>query len=201
MMDNGLFALAELVATVARSLQIETALIGAGALAIHGYVRATLDVDLACAVDPFAQLPRLQEALESRGLKTQLNLPDDEDSLGGMLRVWEHEDADYNPIGSIDVVNFFHPHRPLRLPVHELIRDSIQSEENPAFRYVRLPHLVLLKLYAGGRSDHGDVVQLLERNPDADVEDIRQLCKRYGLGMIDTLIAEAEHNRNQRRST
>ena len=43
--------LAERVAEIARGLGIETALIGATALAVHGYVRGTLDIDLASIVD------------------------------------------------------------------------------------------------------------------------------------------------------
>jgi hypothetical protein len=45
---------------------------------------------------------------------------------------------------------------------------------------VDLPHLVALKLYAGGRKSMVDVLELLDRNPDADRARIRDLCARFG---------------------
>jgi hypothetical protein len=116
-----------------------------------------------------------------------------------VLRVWIEEDAEGEPVNPIDVVNLHNPHRTLLLPAHELIRDAIPIPEKPALRYVSLPHLVVLKLYAGGRRDLADVVELLVRNPDADVEGIRALCKRYGLEAIDELIEEAEQRRPESR--
>jgi hypothetical protein len=192
MSDLEPFELAESVADTARSLGIETALIGAGALAIYGYVRGTSDLDLATFVNPLTELPRLRDALADKGLRTRLNLPDAEDSVGGVLRVWSREDGDGDPIEPVEIVNFLNPHRPLPLPVHEFLHDSVELSEMPALRYVRLPHLVLLKMYAGSRQDLADVVALLARNRDADMEEIRAACKRYGFDSIDELIAEAQ---------
>lgn len=79
----GHLSLAERVAGVARDLGIQTALIGASALAAHNYVRSTMDVGLATIVDPDTELRRLEQALRDLGLHTQLNMPDDEDVLGG----------------------------------------------------------------------------------------------------------------------
>ncbi len=93
-----LLGLAERVAEEAHALGIETALIGAAALAIHGYARATLDLDLASAVDPGSDLRALEAALRGIGLHTKLNLPDAEDALGGVLNVWEGEDDDVEPV-------------------------------------------------------------------------------------------------------
>jgi hypothetical protein len=47
------FRLAERVDAAARELGIDTAVIGATALAVHRFVRATGDIDLATAVDPY----------------------------------------------------------------------------------------------------------------------------------------------------
>jgi hypothetical protein len=199
MVDPQPFDLAERVAKIARSLEIETALIGASALAVHGYVRATSDIDFASAADPFVDLPRLQEALEQEGLRTKLNLPDSDDPLGGLLRAWLKEDDDGDPINPIEIVNFCNPQRPVRLPMEEIIRDAIQLADKPALRYVRLPHLILLKMYAGNLRDHADVVTLLEKNPDADLEEIRSLCTRCGLEGIDGLIARSKSEKPRAR--
>ena len=97
--------LAERVAVVAAELGIPTALIGATALAAHNYVRGTADIDLAAAVDPFRQLRQLQERLAAEGLHAELSLPDEEDGLGGVLRIRAHADDD----DLVEIVNFLNP--------------------------------------------------------------------------------------------
>lgn len=184
-------ALAERVAEAARDLGIETALIGAGALAVHGYVRGTADLDLASAVDPYVELGRLEEALRSLGLHVKRNLPDEEDRLGGLVRVWNEEDDDGDPIDPVELVNFFNPLRPRPNPARDAIAGAARISEDTPLRCVRLPDLIALKLYAGGRSDLADVVEVLKRNPDADDEAVRTTCKRYGFDVIDELLAEA----------
>lgn len=96
-----LLALAERVASLASELGMATAVIGAAALAAHNYVRGTADVDLAMAVDPFRDLLRLRERLSAEGLHTELELPDADDVLGGVLRVRLQVDDD----DSVEVVN------------------------------------------------------------------------------------------------
>jgi hypothetical protein len=50
--------------------------------------------------------------------------------------------------------------------------------------------LVALKLYAGGYKSKADIVELLSRNPELDLDEIRAVCDRYRLPGIDELIAE-----------
>jgi hypothetical protein len=188
------YDLAEHIAVVARSLGIETALIGAGALAVHQYVRATKDIDLASCVHPFQDLPRLEEALRAEGYGVRLTDPDDEDSLGGVLRVWTQVDEDDDPIEPIELVNFNNPLRPRRNPAAEAITTAIPLDERPALRCVSLPLLIALKLDAGGPKDILDVIELLQKNPTADREEIRDRCKKYKLDVIDKVIANADAN-------
>jgi hypothetical protein len=182
--------LAERVATFALSLRIETTLIGAYAMAVHNYVRATLDIDLASAVDlPALQL--LKDAVIEAGLHAHLFLPDADDSLGGKLVVWTQVDEAGEPLEPVEVVNFLNPFRPRRTPAPAAIRSSSPLEGKPALRYPTLEHLIALKLDAGGPRDHADVIDLLRENPDADLEQIRATCQDYGLDAIDALIANA----------
>jgi hypothetical protein len=51
--------------------------------------------------------------------------------------------------------------------------------------------LVALKLYAGGYKSKGDIVELLLRNPGADLAEVRAVCARYRLEGLEELIAEA----------
>ena len=48
---------------------------------------------------------------------------------------------------------------------------------------VDLAHLVALKLCAGGRKSELDVLEVLERNPEADRSAIGGLCERFRLGV------------------
>jgi hypothetical protein len=49
-----------------------------------------------------------------------------------------------------------------------------------------------LKLYAGGTKSKADIVELLRRNPAADRDRIRVLCRRYRLRGLEPLIREAD---------
>lgn len=179
---------AERVALAARQLGIESALIGAYALAVHGVVRATSDIDLATAVQP-SLLGDLRRALEETGLHTELRYPDEQDDLGGVLVAWEQVDDDGDPIDPVEVVNFFNPYRPRQNPAAGAIAAAITMVEKPGLRFPRLADLIAMKLDAGGPEDILDVQKLLRANPAADVDEIRSTCKRFGFDAIDDLIA------------
>jgi hypothetical protein len=166
-------ALAERVVEAAKALGIETALIGAAALAVHRYSRATEDIDLATVVDPRTQLVALDHALAASGLFTSLRLPDDDDPLGGVLVVWAVVDELDEPREVVEIVNFYNPWRIARTPANAAILRSIALPTS-ALRCVTLEDLIALKLFAGGFSDYADIVQLLARNPDADLHLIRK---------------------------
>ncbi|HTV18631.1 MAG TPA: hypothetical protein VMG12_08175 [Polyangiaceae bacterium] len=179
--------LAERVATVATEMGIPTALIGATALAAHNYVRGTADIDLATAVDPFRELRRLQERLVSEGLDADLSLPDAEDGLGGVLRIRATADAD----DLVEVVNFLNPMNLSKNPGSEAVRTAVSVGASTPLRCATLPLLIALKLYAGGRRDQADVIELMRRNPDADVAAIREVCARYGFSeLLEELLRE-----------
>jgi hypothetical protein len=183
---------AERVAAAARELGIPTALIGAAALAVHNYVRATADIDLGANIG-LDELRALARELEALGYRVELNTPDDQDHLGGVIRIWEDEDAEGNRVGQLDVVNFFNVLRPRKHPGGEAIRDAVEVDERSALRCPRLAHVIALKLDAGSFGDKADVVQLLKRNPDADRDQIREVCERFGFGRaLEELFVEAD---------
>ncbi len=186
------FALAERVAIAARTIGIETALIGASALAVHNHVRATSDLDLGCSVEPYSKLAELEQALVADGIRTALRLPDEDDPLGGVLVAWEREDDQAEPLGPVELVNFLNPHRPRPNPARLAIERAVALDDGGALRCVRLPDLIALKVYAGSRQDLADVVELLLRNPDANREEIRATASPYDpTGQLEQLITEA----------
>src|SRR5207249_1778691 len=103
--------------------------------------RATEDVDLATATDPYTGLTKLEHALQGLGFRTRLRFPDEHDALGGVLRVWEHEDDDDDPIDYVEVVNFSNPHRPALTPAADAIRNAVPIDDRSPIRVARLPDL------------------------------------------------------------
>ena len=57
-------------------------------------------------------------------------------------------------------------------------------------RLVPIPQLIALKLYAGGYKSKADIVELLARNPDLDLSEIRAVCDSYHLSGLEELIAD-----------
>src|SRR5579871_6837329 len=82
---------------------VESAVIGAMALAVHGYPRATEHFDLGTHADPFQVLPVVVAQLEREGYRAVLRQPDAGDPVGGVVDV---EGEDFDPI---QVVNFLNP--------------------------------------------------------------------------------------------
>ncbi|HCN75891.1 MAG TPA: hypothetical protein DIT13_01705 [Verrucomicrobiales bacterium] len=172
---------AESVVAVLKEFQTEAVVIGALALAAHHYVRFTEDLDL--GMNASAQKFRaIAEALRARGFHVELREPDADDPLSGVMDVM-------CPGGLIQLVNFGQT-----FPA--VIEDALQAppltvRPESALRVVPLPHLVALKLYAGGFKSKADVVELLRRNTDADRDEILALCKRYRLRGLPELLEEA----------
>ncbi len=178
--DSGADRTLEMAARVARILEelgVASALIGAAALAAHGYPRSTADLDLGVATDPFSTLPSaLRRIVEELRVEATLVTPDADDPLGGVLTVTGEG------IEPIQVVNFVNPLGSRPNPGIEAISTAVDGLiHGTRLRVVDLPHLVALKLYAGGRKSTLDVLELLERNPAADRGEIGRVCARFTL--------------------
>jgi hypothetical protein len=168
--------LASDVAATLAGQSIPTAVIGAVAAAAHGYPRSTEDLDLATFAEPSA-LAKVAQLLAVGGRSAEFVFPDAEDPLGGVINV-EEAGADL-----VQVVNFYNPlGRGSGTLASEAIEEAdIEIGPGSGLRAVRLPHLIALKLYGGGPDSHRDIRQLLARNPDANLGEIRAVCERHGL--------------------
>ncbi len=183
-------AVAEQVSQAAARLGIPTALIGAAALAVHGYVRGTDYLELAIAV-PLDGLRQLLAVSKAAGLGAELRLPVDEDRLGGVLVVWASEDDEGNPTDVVQVVNFLHPQSQKTNPAAEAIARAVPLD-GLHLSCVAMADLVALKLYAGSRSDLADIVELLAHNADTDLDVLRSIVGRFDhADRLDDLVAEA----------
>jgi hypothetical protein len=142
--------LVALVVAVLDRLDVRYALIGAGALAVHGVARSTFDLDLLTTNRAVLDPGVWADLIADGRVHATVRLGDADDPLAGLVRVDAAGERD------VDVV---------------VGRWAWQTEAVERARLVvagglQLPvvvpaDLVLLKLYAGGSQDKWDVEQLL----------------------------------------
>lgn len=170
--DRTLVVASEVAALLA-ARGAKCAVIGAVALAVRGYPRGTEDLDLATITDVFTVLRETTRELLSRGYEAALVLPDADDALGGVLSV-AAPGAEL-----VQVVNYLNPWRGWPLVGKEAI-ETAEPNVLGGLAVVDVPHLVALKLYAGGNKSRLDVLELLDRNRDS-LREVEEVCERLGL--------------------
>lgn len=181
-------SVAERVADACARHGLRAVLIGATAMAVHGYARATQDVDLGIRGASLATLRAIAEELRSEGLNLELREPDAADPLGGVLRIEVTEEL------QVDVVNFINPWTGAG---RRLAEASLDAPALPLSGWrlsvVDLIPLVLLKLAAGGRFDLLDVAELISRHPEIDRGSLRARCAELRLDRrLDRVLAELD---------
>ena len=124
------------------------ALIGAGALAVHGASRATADLDL-LVVDRRCLDRSFWETLPSENLSWELHVGDASDPLAGVARFSSKGDG-------VDVVVGRSGWQ--KSLIERAVPMNLGEVSVPV---VRPSDLVLLKLFAGGPQDAWDISQLL----------------------------------------
>lgn len=143
-----------LLHAVARQLTargVPYALIGAGAMAVHGVVRATADLDL-LVTDRAVLAPGAWKALEDAGVIVERRLGDDADPLAGVVRFTDPSSA-----AAVDLVVGRQGWQAAILA--RATPRLVGAEQIPV---VAPPDLILLKLYAGSSRDLLDVEELLD---------------------------------------
>jgi hypothetical protein len=154
---------------------LQSAVIGSIALALHGYVRATRDLDLGVAVLGFGTLANVAEELRAQGFDVHVGEPAPDDELGGVITV---NGPDFDPI---QIVNLTAPGGKRG----KLARAAITgARQVPGLDLpvVDVPHLVALKLVTGSRKDEIDVLELLDNNPTIRLGDVQEVCRQHRLG-------------------
>ncbi len=171
---------AERIAGLLADLDIPVVVIGAVALAAHRYVRFTEDIDLGVNAD-LKQMRALTESLQSEGYEAEFHEPDGDDPLGGVINV-------SGKFGLVQVISFEG-----RFPA--VIRDALKGEviemsPGSRLRIVPIPQLVALKIYAGGVASRADIIELLRRNPQVDLEMLSKTCRDYRLHGFGEILKE-----------
>ncbi|HRT30102.1 MAG TPA: hypothetical protein P5527_09935 [Kiritimatiellia bacterium] len=172
---------AEDIVSILQTHRVEAVVIGAVALAAFHYVRYTEDVDLGVNAD-LPTLRAVADSLRCAGYTVDLREPDITDPLGGVIDV-------SGPFGLIQVVSFAG-----RFPavVDDAVRlSNVVVRAGSPLRLVPFAQLIALKLYAGGHKSKADIVELLVRNPECDLNEVRRTCTSYRLTGLDELIVES----------
>lgn len=135
-------------ARLAAILPPPCALIGSLAVAAHGYVRATDDIDLASPLDPKV----IRAALSAAGI--------DSSSRRGSVR-----DGEIRSVvsGTLEGVDFDILFPPVLIPWETTVTLTVGEAE---IRVVALDDLLRLKLRAGGPQDLLDIVHLIQLHPE-----------------------------------
>lgn len=136
--------------------------IGAMALAVHGVVRASDDIDI-LVTDPRSLDPRTWTTLAEQGIDVEIRRGDSDDPLAGVVRLGKI-------LPHIDVI------------VGRYAWQSAIIDRSPELsvlganvRVATAPDVVLLKLYAGGPQDAWDILQLLDAVPGIEADVTRGL--------------------------
>ena len=79
---------------------VDSAIIGSIALALHGYVRATRDLDLGVALVTFGPLRTAGEKLRAEGFDVHVSEPAPDDDLGGVVTV---SGRDFDPVQIVNL--------------------------------------------------------------------------------------------------
>lgn len=152
----------DLLYAITRELEarsIRHALIGAGALAVHGVLRASDDLDL-LATDRTVLLPGAWDELGMHGITVETRVGDDEDPLAGVARFTGASSA------TVDLVVGKHAWQADVLARAERRRITPNLE----LPVVSAPDLILLKLFAGAPRDLRDVEEILGSGERRTVE-------------------------------
>lgn len=132
---------------------IHYALIGAGALAVHGIARSTFDLDLFTTQAVALDSATWATLVADERVQVSVQRGDSDDPLAGVIRVATEGDR------TVDVV----------VGRASWQTEAIERARPVVVAGVRLPvvvpaDLILLKLYAGGSQDRWDIDQLLAGN-------------------------------------
>ncbi len=138
----------------------------------------TDDLDFGVNAD-IRLLRKIKEFLLASGFEVELREPDAEDPLGGLIDV-------RGDFGLIQIVSF--ADRFLAVIEDAIKQATLIIGRKQLLKIAPLEHIIALKIYAGGTKSKIDVNELLLRNPDIDLENLRSLCRRYHLKGLDDFL-------------
>jgi len=174
---------AERVGEILEDHSLPAVVIGGLALAAHGYIRFTQDVDLGLTAS-HDQLEALSKDLEKNGYQVEYRVAGPEDPLGGVIDI-------ITEAGLVQVISYAE-----RFP--RVISDALQYSpfdlsEDSSLKIAPITQLVAMKLYAGGIKSKADILEVLRANPEANIDDIEGYCQSCRLQGFSEIRHELEN--------
>lgn len=159
------------VVVILDELHVPHALIGGLAVAAHGVVRATKDVDF-LVVLPLRNAPALAQSLRERGLEATFRRGGHDDPVSGSIQIEVP-----TPPGSVRCDLLLAGRRWQSSAVANALAVDL---EGFTVRVVQPADLFLLKLYAGGPMDLYDAAHLLELQSEREREEWEARAEALG---------------------
>jgi predicted nucleotidyltransferase len=164
------------VVEILRREQVDYAVIGAFALAVHGVVRATTDVDALLFAKP-GQLAQLEKLFQQHGFETQLRTAEADDPVTGMLVLRDEFGNHVELLGG------------LRNMDPQLFSRTLEIDfRGEKLRIAGLEDFIAMKCYAGGPQDLFDARSAYQAAPGPiDLDMLRTVTRRFGREAADRL--------------
>ena len=156
--------------------KVAYAVIGAFALAVHGMVRATMDVDAVVSAAP-KQLANLQAAFASAGFLTELRRGDPDDPIPAILVLRDSYDNQVELLGGLRGMDPEVFSRTVEIPL-----------KGTNLRIVGREDFIAMKCFAGGPQDIVDARSAYRSaQGPLDLDLLRAVTRRFGRDAADKL--------------
>jgi len=164
------------VAGILRREKVDYAVIGAFALAVHGVVRATTDVDALLFTKP-GRLAKLEAPFKRAGFNTELRTADADDPISGMLVLSDNFDNHVELLGGLRNLDPGTFSRTLQI----LFRDE-------TLHVVGREDFIAMKCFAGSPQDLLDARSAYQAAAGpVDLDLLRSVTRRFGREAADRL--------------
>lgn len=167
--------LLDVVAALTKA-QVDYAVVGAMAAAVHGVIRATLDADALVSLT-VRELRMIERALRKSGLHTELREGDGSDPIPALLAVSDRHGNRVDVLGGLRGLDPQAFARTVEVPFR-----------GAALRVVGREDFIAMKCFAGSAQDIADAAQVLKApNAELDVDLLRRTTRRFGRAAADVL--------------
>lgn len=164
------------VAAVLADEEVEYAVVGAVAGSIHGFIRATTDVDALISVS-LPKLAQLQKALKKARFATDLRRGDADDPIPALLAVTDKHGNRLDLLAGLRGLDSGAFSRAITVP----FLDS-------SIRVIGREDFIAMKCFAGGPLEIADARNALKAaNEPIDFDLLRRLTRRFGRPAADAL--------------
>jgi len=164
------------IAAVLAEQEIEYAVIGATAAAVHGSVRATLDADALVSVS-MSKLTQLKGVLRKAGFNVDLRSGDAEDPIPALLAISDRHGNRVDLLGGLRGLDKDAFSRSIAVPF-----------QGSSICVVGREDFIAMKCFAGGPQDIADARCALQAGQEpVNVDLLRRLARRFGRPAADAL--------------